>query len=292
MLRDAGLQYNFLSYADVIQGGIPPEYKVLILPACLCLADAEARKIEAFCRAGGTVIADYMPGLWDQHGRGRPGGGVLDALFATQHDPDLKARDVFNGTGLWAEVDQDANYDKRSAHEFLTNRNTCLRGPGGFHRAVRSLPDAGMQRFGQGAAVLLNLSPQWYNAYREAEPEEAKRRQVLLGPILERSTPWVRLKDAGAATHGYEVTYWRKDGRTIVCLGLNADVDANQFGGGQAAGLKTDWIAATLVFGASIAAVRNERTGQELGTGREFTVDWKMNEAVIISFAGPPPREG
>src|SRR5207248_1391154 len=43
MLRDEGLQYNFISYADVIQEGIPSECRVLILPACLCLSDAEAR---------------------------------------------------------------------------------------------------------------------------------------------------------------------------------------------------------------------------------------------------------
>jgi hypothetical protein len=66
MLRDTGLQYSFLSYADVIQRGVPEEYRVLILPACLCLSDAEARAIRAFCERGGTVIADYLPGLWDR----------------------------------------------------------------------------------------------------------------------------------------------------------------------------------------------------------------------------------
>ena len=77
MLRDSGLQYNFLSYGLMSsKAASPPEYKVLILPACLCLSDAEAQAIEAFCRRGGTVIADYLPGVWDQHGRGRAAGGV------------------------------------------------------------------------------------------------------------------------------------------------------------------------------------------------------------------------
>ncbi len=75
MLRDEGLQYNFLSYADVIQNGIPKEYKVLILPGTYCLSDVEADRIKAFCKAGGTVIADYLPGCWDQHGKGREKGG-------------------------------------------------------------------------------------------------------------------------------------------------------------------------------------------------------------------------
>ena len=31
------------------------------------------------------MIADYMPGLWDQHGKGRADGGVLDDLFGVKH---------------------------------------------------------------------------------------------------------------------------------------------------------------------------------------------------------------
>ena len=55
------------------------------------------------------MIADYLPGLWDQHGKGRADGGVLDDLFGVKHSPDLKAADVFGGK-LWCEVDQDANF--------------------------------------------------------------------------------------------------------------------------------------------------------------------------------------
>jgi hypothetical protein len=61
MLQDEGLQYNFISYADVVEKGIPDRYKVLILPAVLCLSDVEAARIRDFCRNGGTVIADYLP---------------------------------------------------------------------------------------------------------------------------------------------------------------------------------------------------------------------------------------
>lgn len=109
MLRDSGLQYNYLSYVDVIQKGIPPEYKVLILPACLCLSDAEARQIKAFCERGGTVITDYLPGLWDQHGKGRQSGGVLDDMFGIKQGPELRSSDVFGGK-LWVEVNQDTNF--------------------------------------------------------------------------------------------------------------------------------------------------------------------------------------
>ncbi len=168
MLRDSGLQYNYVSYADVIANGIPAEYKVLILPACLCLSDVEARRIRAFVEAGGTVIADFMPGLWDQHGKGRPSGGVLDDLFGVKHSPNLKASDVF-GRKLWCEIDQDANFNWKTYQEFLTRGNTCIKDATGFHKAVRNLETVKVNRVGKGTAVLMNLSPQWYNAYRAAE---------------------------------------------------------------------------------------------------------------------------
>jgi hypothetical protein len=163
MLRDSGLQYNFLSYVDVVQHGIPDEYRVLVLPACLCLSDAEARQIESFCRNGGTVIADYLPGLWDQHGKGRPAGGALDEMFAVHHDPRLAAASLFNGSArpLWCEVDQDANFSAKSAEQFMTNASACIKDVSGFNKAVRDMPVGHANHYGKGTALLLNLSPQW-----------------------------------------------------------------------------------------------------------------------------------
>ena len=84
-----------------------------------------------FARAGGTVIADYLPGLWDQHGKGRAaGGGVLDDLFGVSQSRQLRAKDLFNGGSLWREVDQDANFSWKTYEEFLTNQNTCLKDDG------------------------------------------------------------------------------------------------------------------------------------------------------------------
>jgi hypothetical protein len=102
MLRDEGLQYDFISYVDVIREGIPPEYKVLVLPAVLCLSDAEARRIRAFCRSGGTVVSDYLPGLFRRPARpedespgrlsgktlGRDGPGCELQLFLLRGPPD------------------------------------------------------------------------------------------------------------------------------------------------------------------------------------------------------------
>ena len=291
MLRDSGLQYSFLSYVDVIQQGVPPEYKVLILPACLCLSDAEARQIKAFCQRGGTVIADYLPGLWDQHGKGRASGGVLDEMFGATHSPELRASDVFGGK-LWVEVDQDANFSWKTYEEFLTNKNTSIRDAGGYNKAVRSIPAEKVQTYGRGHAVLMNLSPQWYNAFRVAGAVPAQKREVFMRHVAEAGVvPWVRIKDAAEAEHGYEITYWSKAGatsgasRTLLFLCLNPEITGDSLGGGNSQGLKAAQVPVTLQFRGEIKGLRDERTGRELGNGREFSLVWKQNEALVLSFA-------
>jgi hypothetical protein len=290
MLRDSGLQFNYLSYADVIRSGVPGAYKVLILPACLALSDAEARRIKEFCKAGGTVIADYMPGLWDQHGKGRAKGGALDDLFGVRHDPETRAADVFGGA-LWCEVDQDANFRWKTYEGFLTNRNACIRDATGYNKAVRKMDVVKVSKFGSGTAVLMNLSPQWYNAYRVQGIESARKRDVFIQHVTAAGPKrWVDIKNADGKVFGYEITYWQKAGRTIMFVIANPEISVSSEGGGNAVGLKTGTAAITLEFAKAVQGARDERTGKELGDGREFKFDWTMNEAVVISFAGAPPR--
>lgn len=286
MLRDEGLQFNFLSYVDLIQSGVPASYKVLILPSTWCLSDAEASEIKAFCRRGGTVIADTLPGLWDQHGKGRATGGALDDLFGLKHNPAMTCKEVFNGNGkLWGETDQDANFNYKSPEQLLTNANTCLRDASGFNKAVRNMSTVAINHVGTGTAVLMNLSPQWYNVYRLQGAGAAAKRSVFMKPIHDAGvTRWVQIKNAGAKEFGYELTYWTQGARTILFLIANKDVEATDLGGGAAVGLKEDTIPITLAFAKAVRNVKNERTGTPLGSGREFPLTWKQNEACVISF--------
>ena len=125
------------------------KYKVLILPATLCLSDAEAREIKKFCSAGGTVIADYLPGVWDQHGKGRADGGVLDEMFGVRHDPKMKAGDIF-GNKLWCETNQDANFGYKSYDQLLTRENSSIKDASGFDKAVRTMGVGHANKFGSG----------------------------------------------------------------------------------------------------------------------------------------------
>lgn len=283
MLRDEGLQYNFLSYIDVIQNGIPKEYKVLILPACLCLSDAEARQIRQFVNEGGTVIADYLPGLWDQHGKGRQ-TGVLDDLFNTKESGTMHMADIFGGN-LWCETDQDANFSYKTYEALLTNKNSCIKDATGFDRAIRAVDAPSINHAGKGSAVLLNLSPQWYNAYRVAGAKEAAKRNTFLSYLPVK--PWVRVNDPAGKSFGAEITCWQNNGRTIVFVTYNPEVTGDEKGGGNSTGLKSDTVAITLDFTKPIASVRDERAGKPLADGSQFKFDWKMDEAVVLSFETP-----
>ena len=283
MLRDSGLQYKFLSYVDVLQAGIPPDVKTLVLPACFCLSDAEAQAIGAFCRKGGTVIADYLPGVWDQHGRGRTSGGALDRMFGVSHPSSMTSADVFGNNPLWCEVDQDANFGWKTYAELMTNGNTCVKDSSGFNKAVRNMATSSSANFGSGKAILLNLSPQWYNAYRTQGFEAAKKRVAFLKHV-NPAQRWVEIENAGAAEFGYEITCFRKpDGRKILFLCWNSEIGGTELGGGNAVGLKTGTVEITLKFASLIRNVRDERRGVPLKDGDLFQFRWTCNEAIVLS---------
>ena len=88
----------------------------------------------------------------------------------------MTAKDVFNGRpDLWSETDQDANFTYKTYEELLTKRNACIRDASGFNKGVRAAETQVARSVGKGRAVLMNLSPQWYNAYRVAGAEAAPR---------------------------------------------------------------------------------------------------------------------
>ena len=79
LIEDLGLQYNFVASQEIERGSLK-NYKVLILPASAALSPAETKKITAFVKQGGLVIADTAPGILDNHGKFLH-KGQLDELF-------------------------------------------------------------------------------------------------------------------------------------------------------------------------------------------------------------------
>ena len=84
LIEDQGLQYKFVAYGQVEEGElIAGGYKVLILPRSTALSAREVAAIRDFIAHGGTVIADGMPGAFDEHGKRAPKPQLAD-LFDKQ----------------------------------------------------------------------------------------------------------------------------------------------------------------------------------------------------------------
>jgi hypothetical protein len=289
LLTDSGVQYDFIAYDRVVTEGVPKEYKVLILPACYALSDVEARRIIDFCRRGGTVIADFGCGLFDQHGRGRS-RGALDDLFGVKHDGAETAHDFFGGR-LWVETDQDAGFSYKKYRELFATVK-CTLSDDGFAVAERRLGPGKVNRPGHGRAVYLNLSPQRYLQYREEGTATDQQRRALVQHVTEGGAkPWVAVRDSERKRPANcEVTYWSKGGRTMVFVVQNAAVTGSPTGGGGAEGLVARKVPITVWFAQPVRNVIDQRSGRKLGDGNRFPLEFNTAEAVFLSFEGEPPR--
>ncbi len=282
LLTDSGIQYSFIAYDEVVLHGVPEEYKVLILPACYALSDIEAQRITEFCRRGGTVIADFAPGLFDQHGKGRR-VGALNNLFGSADDGNATNRDFF-GDRLWVETDQDAGYSFRRYRDLFGTIKCKLKD--GYAVAARKRPTQIVRKVGQGRAVLVNLSPQRYLQYREEAAATNQLRQVFMQHVTAAGVkPWVTaLDETGQRPRNLEITYWKKDDRTLLFVLQNAVVTGNELGGGGADGLAEKKTRIKLWFRKEMSDVIDERTGRSLGNGRHFALDFNSVEALFLSF--------
>lgn len=283
MLTDAGLQYDFLAYDEVVLRGVPEPYRVLILPAAYALSDVEARRIAEFAQRGGTVVADFACGLFDPHGRGRK-RGALDALFGVAHDGTETRADFFGGR-LWVETDQDRGFEHRRFRDLFETVQPRLHQ--GFAVAERKLPVGSARPAGRGRAVYLNLSPQRYLALRQEGVATAEARRPFIEPL--GVSPWITAKAAGRPLP-LEVTSWSKGERTLVFVLQNVPISGGAAGGGGAEGLVEAKVPVEVRLAGPVTGVRDERTGRKLPDGDRFTFELDTTEAVFWSFAGPPPR--
>ena len=251
MLNDAGLQYDFVAYDTVVKDGVPGRYRALILPACFALSDAEAERIREFAEAGGIVVADFMCGLFDQHGRGRK-RGALDDLFGVPHDGSEGRVDFF-GEKWWVETDQDRGYSaKRWSELFAKRRRAPERRLGGPYR--------------KGNAVYLNLSPQRYLMLREEGIATARHRAAFLDPL--RIEPFVQVRGEPRL----EVTRLGNHLLVVQNPVLHADGELD---------LREGTELVTLHFARPVRLV-DARTDTQLGEAREFRLRMSLTEALVL----------
>jgi hypothetical protein len=287
LLNDAGLQYDFLAYDQVVLHGVPARYKVLILPAVYALSDVEARRIADFAKGGGTVIADFACGLFDQHGRGRT-RGALDGLFGVRHDGGETKKDFFGGD-LWVETDQDKGYEYKRYRELI--ETVSPRVEGGMAVAEKNLPVGTSRKVGGGRAVYLNLSPQRYLMYRQEGTDTDAHRRLFLQPVFDAGVaPWLRIA-AKVRLPKLETTAWSKDGRTLAFIVQNSPlVKTSESGGVAAENLMETRVPIEIRLAGPVTGAVDERTGRPLPDGDRFRFELDTTEAAFFSFQGPPPK--
>jgi hypothetical protein len=173
VLEDLGLQYDFINYLDVEEEmmKLSKQFKVIILPKTVCLSDKEAQALKEFVHDGGILIADYLCGLMDQHGRGRERGILDELLGVVRNEP----AGYMNGVGL-TEIDgvkfqkpfldRFSNYDEAYRYREMVvfergtkHRRDCKaikikKFLGQFHQNSVVIEN----QFGRGRTFYLNLS--------------------------------------------------------------------------------------------------------------------------------------
>ncbi|MCG3180711.1 MAG: hypothetical protein BIFFINMI_03074 [Phycisphaerae bacterium] len=220
MLQDAGLQYSFIDAPKLAAGELTADrFKVLILPACFALSDAEIAAMEKFVKAGGTVIADFLPGLMNEHCRFRTGPGIAQSLFGVD-ESDLSAG-LFDGKAVTF-IDSE-KLNKPLSDRFVTEGTQMVNGwprvvrkavTGNVHECFETQRSNGNGAPG-GRTLLLNLSPVPYLVNRAAG--RADPNAGWIGQYLKeaRAAAPVTVRTAGRFN---EVVRWRKGDKEIICV--------------------------------------------------------------------------
>ena len=78
-LENLGYSYDLVCPEQLAENGMA-DYAVLALPSCLALSDEEVSAIRAFHARGGTLVADVLPGQFDDHGRPHTYGALHDVF--------------------------------------------------------------------------------------------------------------------------------------------------------------------------------------------------------------------
>jgi hypothetical protein len=289
-LEDLGFQYDFISYLDVEEEMVKLNqmFKVIILPKVVCLSDKEAKALREFVYEGGILIADYLCGLMDQHGRGRE-RGILDDLFGIVRN---ESSGYMNGRGL-TEIDGE-KYQKPFLDRF-TNYEGAYRYEGivVFERGTKHQPGCKAteikkflgqihqssvlieNQFGKGRTFYLNLSPLEYWAPDKRFSNLGKNFRKIVSDIMHtaRLFPTLRIYEGDHIINMIEPLYWRNGNKSYIGLIKNPteEKELPRLGNSlEIQGITGQEVQIRLEFKDPVLGLINLRTENKFGPGRIF----------------------
>jgi glycosyl hydrolase family 42 (putative beta-galactosidase) len=212
LVEDSGFTATFVSYEQVendelLKGG----YRVLILPQSVAMSGRESERIRAFVKAGGTVIADSLAGMMDEHGKWLP-KGQLDDLFGIEYK-----------SGQWHPAGAGGEFSVKAAADPLIgfDRDLIVKGAD-FQRTASGAPVIVMKKTGAGNAVYLNLDMRNYWSAR-LKGGAGENYLDLMQRLLAAAGLRAPIAATDAATHapvrGLRVfRYTRQDSRYVALM--------------------------------------------------------------------------
>jgi hypothetical protein len=152
LIEDLGYSAKFVSYEEIENDALRKGgYRILILPQSVAMSAAECARIRAFVAAGGTVIADTLTAMMDEHGKWLP-KGQLDELFGIAYK-----------SGQWRPAGAGGEFNgKAPANPLIgVDRDLMVEGAD-FLRTASGAPVILSRNAGRGKAIYLNLDMRNY----------------------------------------------------------------------------------------------------------------------------------
>ena len=155
LLKETSLQPDMLAPAQ-IEAGALAQYRVLLLPCSMAMADSTLSRIAEFVQAGGSVVADLQTARYTEHGKPTPKRPAFETLFG------LTRADAVPEPGLASLSFSEQSPDTATGFEA---DGTCLRerltltGATALARHADGTPAVTINRHGQGKSIYLNVLP-------------------------------------------------------------------------------------------------------------------------------------
>ncbi|MCA8973673.1 MAG: beta-galactosidase [Planctomycetes bacterium] len=267
LLRDLGFQPFFVAESMLAERLPVAPPRCLVLPAAIALGDRALQAITSYARAGGTVLADHTPALYDAELSLRERGGLDDLFGITQRSLRWQDLLVREGRHLGSDLPQ----VERGLGAKLAER----------HREGDMFAENDLDR---GSAVYLNAAVCEYARLRldTARVEQARQLRRRVRSVLRRARCLepCDVRGQGLPTCVERVSLRLRDGRRVLAIRLAALDDPKLL-----AMLAQDGPRQIRV---ELPQVRTLRLlgGPALGTGREFDLPLDPFGALFLEDEG------
>jgi len=262
-IRELGLQFHHVSNRMLRLGEWKSaQDKALVLPQAEAIGPAEAKVMGDFVRAGGTLIADVRPGLYDGHCKPLD-KGVLGGLFGVTRKPSASA--VMAPAKIAGTLaNQSVNFEGVS----LKCDPSVVVAGGTALGSAQDAPLCIVNKVGKGQTILLNFSMTNYPALGASQTPEAAA--DLMRAILASAgvAPTVEARDQkGQRFRNLETVRWRNGSTDLIAL-------FRETGAQEEARIKLP----------SPCYVYDLRQRRSLGRQREFTTTIIPSRAIFFAL--------